>query len=188
MILQLYGYYFIPTQTFNHKYVNWRCVATFIYQLSPPYHTLARKNYIYKLHNPTRYLMDRLKTTYPVYLCSNGSEASKQQQHVVKHRQLFCGQKPKRNHDFQINMRHYLMGRQMIWFSATKPTSWRQISEAATVAQQTPSRHFWGRHKTQHFHIKYDNWYPYCRSKVHGTILINKGYSREALVTGPPPS
>ena len=26
--------------------------------------------------------MDRLKTTYPVFLCSNGSEASKQQ-HVV---------------------------------------------------------------------------------------------------------
>ena len=54
------------------------------------------------------------------------------------------------------------------------------------VAKQTPSRHFWGRHKTQHFHIKYDNWYPYCRSKVHGTILINKGYSREALATGTP--
>ena len=82
MILQLYGYYFIPTQTFNHKYVNWRCVATFIYQLSPPHRTLDRKNYIYKLHNTTRYLMDRLKTTYPVFLCSNGSEASKQQ-HVV---------------------------------------------------------------------------------------------------------
>ena len=100
LILQLYGYYFIPTQTFNHKYVNWRCVATFIYQLSPPYRTLDRKNYIYKLHNTTRYIMDRLKTTYQVYLCSNGSEVSKQQ-HVVKHRQLFCGQKPKRNHHFQ---------------------------------------------------------------------------------------